>query len=476
MKMAKLMPFLLCSSILVAQSSSSRTDIIKTYSQNEIFYLISIPFDDEFPTLRGRTSVYQEGSQDPLYVFDRGFDTVERDNNNLILSNNGEIIFYAIPWDANENQEGLKSITIYSKGKLLRSYTQDQITGCDSAIERCSLVYSNYDLVVDKAKSKYGTVDYRKVLKEGVDEREKFLSDFPIFCNNDTVYITDSRKRVHRFDLKEGKYIGFDVFESVYEQIKNIGRFNRVELTGYESPVFLKFPNLANGEDPYKSLAKTIGMKSASISESKDQQYRQYSFKIRASVFQDGRLDIEGIDFDNELPEGRIRKFFEENRFDASSIPKIFEKWYLGDEYFFLRKRSEKLARKEKKDEIEKNEIEAQKRLTLEFINGVYIPRNLGECFVELDKLLKVVDKNEMKALPSRDDMIRYHFQLGMWLRNQWGLWGGSRLQKYFTDRGINHPDNMSSIILEHFYDWLKGNKETWLEWEKETSRGVSKK
>lgn len=30
----------------------------------------------------------------------------------------------------------------------------------------------------------------------------------------------------------------------------------------------------------------------------------------------------------------------------------------------------------------------------------------------------------------SEQDMIRYHMGLGMWMRNNWGLWGGSRLAK----------------------------------------------
>jgi hypothetical protein len=62
--------------------------------------------------------------------------------------------------------------------------------------------------------------------------------------------------------------------------------------------------------------------------------------------------------------------------------------------------------------------------------------------------------------------MILYHHSLGMWIRNNWGLWGGSRLPKYFTDPDVNHPDNMSSGVLYHYYDWLNGKKDTWKTWE----------
>src|SRR3712207_7074234 len=44
-----------------------------------------------------------------------------------------------------------------------------------------------------------------------------------------------------------------------------------------------------------------------------------------------------------------------------------------------------------------------------------------------------------------REEMINYHFSLGMWMRNNWGLWGSSRLQKYFTGKGVTHAEEMRS-------------------------------
>ena len=132
-----LLPIFVC-----GQAISSAVQIIKTYSQNAHFYLKSIPYDSEFPTLRGKTYVYRVGNPAPLYVFDRGFDSVDVDSNNLILSNDGEVIFYLIPWEPNEEREGLKSINIYKHGKILKSFTETEIHGCDKKRERCNLVYS----------------------------------------------------------------------------------------------------------------------------------------------------------------------------------------------------------------------------------------------------------------------------------------------------------------------------------------------
>jgi hypothetical protein len=42
-----------------------------------------------------------------------------------------------------------------------------------------------------------------------------------------------------------------------------------------------------------------------------------------------------------------------------------------------------------------------------------------------------------------------------MWMRNNWGLWGGSRLAKWFNNQGVKHPDDMSGVILDSFWRHL---------------------
>jgi hypothetical protein len=448
------------------QATSGTVAVIKTYSQNEKFYLRSIPYDDVTPSLRGKTSVYEKGNATPLYVFERGFDSIDDISNELILSNNGEIILYVIEWGANEEREGLKSITIYEKGKILKSFTESEITGCDKQKERCSLVYSNYDEVIDKEKSNWGTKNYKRAFKDGVDDKERFLSDFPVFSFDDTVYLTDSKKNVHLFDLTGGQLIGTEPFEKMFEQIRHKGRFNKTESIRFDAPSFSDFPRLKNGKDADESLATLLGMKSASIFAETDKQYKLYRFKINATISQDGSIEIEDIEFLEELPKEKIIDFFKANKFDSSSVPKVFDKWSIRDKFFYFRKQNPRIAREEKKQEILETRKELEVLLTQDTIDGVYIPSNLGECFVELDKLLSEIDKKEMRALSKRDEMISYHFGLGMWMRNNWGLWGASRLQRYFTDKGITHPDEMSSVVLYLYHDWLNGKKETWKAWE----------
>lgn len=83
-----------------------------------------------------------------------------------------------------------------------------------------------------------------------------------------------------------------------------------------------------------------------------------------------------------------------------------------------------------------------------------YVPKDLEDAFIELMRMLSPALLNEIK-LKSEKDMIEYHHGLGTWLRNNWGLWAGSRLAQYFRQLGINHPDDMSGIILTSFWRHL---------------------
>lgn len=86
----------------------------------------------------------------------------------------------------------------------------------------------------------------------------------------------------------------------------------------------------------------------------------------------------------------------------------------------------------------------------------VYIPKNLEDSFVELNRMLhpKFIEKFKNGG---KDEIAKQHFGLGLWMRNNWGLWANSRLAEFFMERGLNHPDDMSSIILSNFQLRLNG-------------------
>lgn len=457
---------LLTAFFIFGQSESSHITIATVYSQNEKYYLKTIPYDNLSPSLLGKTYVYQTGNSQPLYELDRAFDTINGKSNELILSNDGELIFYVIDFYPDDEKDGLKSVNIYKKGKFLKGFTTSEVTGCDLKKERCQIGLNEPWDLINKEKSNWGTKNYKRVFKDGVSEEDKFLVDFAIFNVDDIVYLTDSKKQTHLFDLKEGDFIKSVSFGEIYPQIKENGKFNKVETKMVESPYNYEFPKMTTGLDASQELANYLGMKTAE-SHGKDYDlYRIYRFKISGMIFRDGSFTIENLEISDDLPKDKIKSFFETNKFNAGKLPSEFEKYYV-EEHFFFRNKNDKLARQEKiQQDRERREI-IKKRLVAEKLNDIYIPKDLGDCFIELDKMLSEVDKKEIKELLKREDTLKFHMGLGMWMRNNWGLWGGSRLQKYFTDRKIRHPDDMSSVVLFFYYDWLNGKKDTWKEWEK---------
>lgn len=438
--------------------------IVKLYSQNEKYYLISVPYDEWTPTLPGKTSVYRSGEEKPIYVVDRSFDVcgnVKR--NELTLSDDGEIILYVNPFDADENNEASRSVTIYKNGTLVKSFTDAEITGCNYNKERCGVEYLFKDIV-----NLNSSLPARSNLTQ---EQERFLEQFDLFCNNDKVYLTDTKANVHIFDLtKPGEFITKPL-DGIFEELITIGRTTKKEFVELKAPGFGNdFPKLRDGRQTEEVLADYLGMRTERSLGKKQSKYKTYGIWLDATLTRDGSIEVsfDLDDVDPIPPKERILAFFKENRFDPSMIPLDLEKWVFRDKYFIFANKDIHVARHEMRQQERDKKIEFKRRQSLQEIGGIYIPKDLHDCFLQLDKDLPEVDKQEMKNLPHRSDMIgQYHFGLGLWMRNNWGLWGGSRLQKYFADKGIKHPDNMSSVILEYYYDWLNGDKESWKEWEK---------
>jgi hypothetical protein len=98
-----------------------------------------------------------------------------------------------------------------------------------------------------------------------------------------------------------------------------------------------------------------------------------------------------------------------------------------------------------------------QVHLVADSIDGVYIPRNLDESFTQLDRLLPDTIKQYLRHPDPCYGLGDFHMGLGLWMRNNWQLWGGSRLQQYLEALGIEHPDNMSGVILATYRDYLNG-------------------
>ena len=170
-----------------------------------------------------------------------------------------------------------------------------------------------------------------------------------------------------------------------------------------------------------------------------------------------GELDVNGnfkilhLDCDSVINYNAVMEFLSNLRFDSIKRPIDMQSWsYL--EKFYFRESNPKIAIEEKSLSDSLNEVKKQTLLKIVQIEGVYIPKDLNDCHRTLDSLLKSKDKKEIDSLKSESDMGMYHHGFGTWLRNNWGLWGGSRLSVYFNNMGIFHPDDMSGIILKSYY------------------------
>ena len=98
---------------------------------------------------------------------------------------------------------------------------------------------------------------------------------------------------------------------------------------------------------------------------------------------------------------------------------------------------------------------QADTTTVVDTVPQIYIPTDLPDCIRQLDSMLSAEDKAYIRT----EGAAAVHFSLGMWMRNNWGLWRGSQLQTYFIDNGIQHPDDMSGVILDCYVKHLNGEK-----------------
>ena len=108
------------------------------------------------------------------------------------------------------------------------------------------------------------------------------------------------------------------------------------------------------------------------------------------------------------------------------------------------------------KDSYEK---EFQKRIKKERLFGVYIPKDLGDCFIELNRLIDSKSKLKFKKHTEEEVARKLHFSLGRWIIHNWGFYGGSRFSVYLNKIGLNYPDDMARFIIVSYHRNLNRNK-----------------
>lgn len=97
-------------------------------------------------------------------------------------------------------------------------------------------------------------------------------------------------------------------------------------------------------------------------------------------------------------------------------------------------------------------EAEYQKRIKKEYLNRVYIPKDLADCFIQLNKLIDEESKRKFKTAPEEVVARKLHFSLGRWMMVNWSFYQGSRLSAYLKNIGIFYPDDMARFIIISYH------------------------
>ncbi len=96
-------------------------------------------------------------------------------------------------------------------------------------------------------------------------------------------------------------------------------------------------------------------------------------------------------------------------------------------------------------------------RYTTDSLRGYYIPKDIKDCFLSLDKIYIDSVKEKILKLTEKEYASANHLSgIGRWMRTNWQLKEGSRLSKYFNELGIYHPEAMSGIIMSTYHRYLR--------------------
>ena len=87
-------------------------------------------------------------------------------------------------------------------------------------------------------------------------------------------------------------------------------------------------------------------------------------------------------------------------------------------------------------------------RLRQSVLYGTYIPKDVNEVLLELNKKIDSKSKAKFAAVSENEAATKLFFSLGRWMTYNWSLYEGSRLSKYMQDLGIHHPDDMVRFFI----------------------------
>jgi hypothetical protein len=94
-------------------------------------------------------------------------------------------------------------------------------------------------------------------------------------------------------------------------------------------------------------------------------------------------------------------------------------------------------------------------RVAQEYLYGVYIPKDMGEAFAQLNQKIDKESKAKFKQMPEDTAVQKLHFSLGRWMIVNWSFYEGSRFSDYLKRAGITHPDDMAWCVIRCYHRFL---------------------
>lgn len=70
------------------------------------------------------------------------------------------------------------------------------------------------------------------------------------------------------------------------------------------------------------------------------------------------------------------------------------------------------------------------------------------EAVAQVVDAIKNTKDSNLFLLDDQEILIEVHHTYGRSIRNEWGLWSGSKLKTELENMGLKHPDDMSSVLI----------------------------
>lgn len=211
------MLLLVGSTITAAQDSFYSIPVSETVSENGVYSIKSIAFNNMPGNIDGVSYVYK-GDQ-LLYQVPRSFDILLDNSTRRVLSNDGKIVLYYNNKKYQPEKE-YDNVVVYKEGVLVGSFTTQDYADCSDKENNCTVLFNNYDSVIDYKRSNYGKSDYKKVLRN-MDEDEEWLHNNSLVIKDDIIYTVSGQKKVSVLHIKDQVLEKNVNFEKLYPFIKD---------------------------------------------------------------------------------------------------------------------------------------------------------------------------------------------------------------------------------------------------------------